>query len=131
MMIGNLSPVSWGFTMDQPATTPSDVLQFAPRQMQAEGNSSIEQAGHAIVAMLREAARISHENADRAMSIAHKLAIQLRAAEERIGHLEGEVERLESRAASAERWLETIKREIEEKLIAPMETNRPELPVLH
>jgi hypothetical protein len=99
--------------------------------MQAEGNSPIEQTGHAIVAMLREAASISHENVDRAMNVAHKLAIQLRAAEERIAHLQGEVERLETRAACAERWLETIKREIEDKLIAPMEANRPELPVLH
>jgi predicted PhzF superfamily epimerase YddE/YHI9 len=120
-----------GFTMDQPATTPSDVLAFAPKQMQAEENSSIDQAGHATVAMLREAASISHENVDRAMSMAHKLAIQLRDAEERIVHLQGQVERLETRAACAERWLETIKREIEDKLIAPMEARRPDLPVLH
>jgi hypothetical protein len=117
--------------MDQPGTTPSEVLASAPKQMQAEGNGPIEQMGHAVVAMLREAASISHENVDRAMNMAHKLAIQLRAAEERIAHLQREVERLETRAACAERWLETIKREIEDKLIAPMEANRPELPVLH
>jgi uncharacterized small protein (DUF1192 family) len=81
--------------------------------------------------MLREAANISNENVDRAMSLAHKLAIQLRAAEERIAQLQGEVERLESRAARAERWLETIMQEIEDKLIAPMEANRPALPALH
>lgn len=81
--------------------------------------------------MLREAANVSNENVDRAMSLAHKLAIQLRAAEERIAQLQGEVERLESRASRAERWLETIKQEIEDKLIAPMEANRPQLPVLH
>jgi chromosome segregation ATPase len=81
--------------------------------------------------MLQEAVNISNENVDRAMSVAHKLAIQLRAAEEQIAQLQGEMERLESRAARAERWLETIKQEIEDKLIAPMEANRPELPVLH
>jgi chromosome segregation ATPase len=57
--------------------------------------------------------------------------MELRAAEDRIAQLEAEVERLRDRATRAERWLETIKQEIEEKLIAPMEANRPELPVLH
>jgi len=60
--------------------------------------------------------------------LTHKLSIQLRAAEERIAQLQGDVERLESRAIRAERWLETIK---QDKLLAPMETNRPELPALH
>jgi uncharacterized protein YlxW (UPF0749 family) len=81
--------------------------------------------------MLREAANISNENVDRAMTLAHKLSIQLRAAEDRMAQLQGEVERLQNRATRAERWLETIKQEIEDKLIAPMEANRPELPVLH
>jgi hypothetical protein len=35
--------------------------------------------------------------------------------------LEGEVERLESRATRAEQWLGTIKKEIEDTIIAPME----------
>jgi hypothetical protein len=81
--------------------------------------------------MLREAANVSNENLDRAMSLAHKLAMQLRAAEERIVELQGEVDLLAGRATRAEHWLETIKQEIEDKLIAPMQANRPELPVLH
>ena len=51
------------------------------------------------MAMLREAANISNENVDRAMSLAHKLAMQLRTAKEQIVQLQGEVERLENRAA--------------------------------
>jgi hypothetical protein len=39
--------------------------------------------------------------------------------------------RLEVRATRAEQWLKVIKKEIEDKLIAPMEANRPELPVIH
>jgi chromosome segregation ATPase len=78
--------------------------------------------------MLQEAANISKENVDRAMTVAHKLSMELRAAEDRISRLEVEIERLESRAARAEHWLEVIKKEIEDKLIAPMEANRPELP---
>jgi uncharacterized small protein (DUF1192 family) len=79
--------------------------------------------------MLREAVTISQENVDRAMNMAHKLALQLRAAEDRIAHLQNEVQRLESRAARAEQWLETIRQEIQDKLITPMEANRPAQPV--
>jgi uncharacterized protein YlxW (UPF0749 family) len=56
---------------------------------------------------------------------------ELRAAEDRITQLEAEVERFRDRATRAERWLETIKQEIEDKLIAPMKANRPELPLVH
>jgi hypothetical protein len=78
--------------------------------------------------MLREAVTISQENVDRAMNMAHKLALQLRAAEDRIAHLQNEVQRLESRAARAEQWLETIRQEIQDKLITPMEAIRPAQP---
>jgi len=57
--------------------------------------------------------------------------MELRAAEERITLLEAEVERLRDRATRAEGWLGAIKQEIENKLIASMEANRPELPALH
>jgi hypothetical protein len=63
------------------------------------------------------------------MTMAHKTSMELRAAEDRITQLEAEVELLRDRATRAERWLETIKQEIEDKLIASMEANRPELSV--
>jgi chromosome segregation ATPase len=86
----------------------------------------VDQAGHRIVALLREAADISAENAERAMTMAHKTSMALRAAEDRITKLEAEVEHLRDRATRAERWLQTIRQEIEEKLIDSMETNRSE-----
>jgi chromosome segregation ATPase len=101
------------------------------RPKSREENEPIDQAGHALVALLSEAANISKENVDRAMTVAHKLSMELRAAEDRISQLEADIERLESRATRAEQWLEVIKTEIENKLIAPMEANRPELSVLH
>jgi chromosome segregation ATPase len=117
--------------MDQRTPTTSEVLKFAPKQELRGGSDPAEQAGHAVIAMVREAASISNQNVERAMTLAHKLSVQLRAAEDQIAQLQGEIDRLETRAASAERWLETIKREIEDKLIAPMQANRPELPVRH
>jgi hypothetical protein len=117
--------------MDQHSTDTADVLRFAPGQNPRGKADPLDDAGHALVAMLQEAANLSKENVDRAMTVAHRLSMELRAAEDRISKLEAEIERLESRATRAERWLEVIKKEIEDKLIAPMEANRPELPVLH
>ena len=90
---------------------------------------SVDEAGHAVVAMVQRAATLSLEDVQRAMTVAHKLSMQLRAAEDRIQQLEGEVKHLENRATRAERWLSKIKKEIEEKLIGAMEANRPNLPV--
>jgi hypothetical protein len=79
----------------------------------------VEEAGEAIIAKIQKAAELSNENCDRAMKLAHKLSMQLTAAEERISQLEAEVELFRDRAARAEGWLQTIQKEIEEKLIAP------------
>ena len=84
-----------------------------------------------MLALIDDAANLSKENIERAMTMAHRVSVELRAAEERITQLEADVKHLESRATRAEQWLEVIKNEIEVKLIAPMEANRPELPALH
>jgi hypothetical protein len=80
--------------------------------------------------MLQEAAKISNENVERALDMAHKLSIQLRAAEDRIAQLQAEVQFLQNRASRAEQWLEAIKNEIQDKLIVAMEANRPEFPTV-
>jgi TolA-binding protein len=122
----------WGSEMDQRPSGAPEVLAFAPnKQKPSSGVNAIDQQGQAVVALLQDAANISKENVDRAMSLAHKLSMQLRATEDRIAQLQGEVERLQSRAARAEQWLEAIKKEIQDKLIGPMEANRPQLPVVH
>ena len=84
-----------------------------------------------MLALIDDAANLSKENIERAMTMAHRVSVELRAAEERITQLEADVKHLESRATRAEQWLEVIKNEIEGKLIAPMEANRPQLPALH
>ena len=126
-----INRLSWGSKMDQRTSETSEVLAFAPNQKPRDASDPLDQAGHALIAVVREAASISIENVERSMTLAHKLSIQLRAAEDRIAQLQSEVERLQNRASRAERWLETIKKEIHDKLIAPMEANRPELPALH
>ena len=100
----------------------SAVVRVAPKE---RGEiEPIDQAGHALIGLLKEAANSSKENVERAMTVAHRLSLELRSSKDRIKELESEVERLESRATRAEQWLGAIKKEIEETLIAPMEANR-------
>ena len=109
----------------------AELLVFAPKQTRQDGVDPIDQAGQGVLTLVQQAANISNENADRAMSMAHRLSLKLRAAEDRIAELQAETERLQARAARAEQWLEAIKNEIEDKLIAPMESNRREPPAIH
>jgi hypothetical protein len=108
------------------ADTPEQVLKFVPKERPGSYGLQVEEAGEAIIAKIQRAADLSNENCDRAMKLAHKLAMQLRAAEERINQLEAEVELFRDRAARAERWLQTIQKEIEEKLIAPRSASSAE-----
>jgi hypothetical protein len=117
--------------MDQRSTGTSEVVAFAPKQKPQHEAHVVDEAGRRVIAVLREAANISAENVERAMTMAHRASMELRAAEDRIARLEAEIQRLQDRATRAERWLEIIKQEIEDKLIAAMEANRPQLPVLH
>jgi hypothetical protein len=101
------------------ADTPEQVVKFAPRGQPRSHDTLGEEAGQAIVAKIRRAAELANETCDRAMKLAHKLSLELRAAEDRINQLEAEVQLFRDRAARAEGWLQTIYKEIEEKLIAP------------
>jgi hypothetical protein len=88
------------------------VVKFPPKQQ--SGNPA-DEAGQAVIAQIRKAAELANENCDRAMALAHKLAMQLRAAEDRMTQLEAEVALFRDRATRAEGWLQTIHSEIEQK----------------
>src|SRR5262249_49366748 len=85
-----------------------------------------QEGGQAIVTKIPRAADLTNEKCDPALRLAPKLSMQLRTAEDRISELEAEVELFRDRAARAERWLQTIQNEIEEKLIAPRSANATE-----
>ena len=105
--------------MNQRATdTPEQVLKFAPKEKHQTRIAPLDDAGRAIVAQIRTAAGLAKEDCDRAMSLAHKLSMQLRAAEERTHQMATEIEHWRERTARAEQWLRTIQQEIEEKLLA-------------
>ena len=108
------------------ADTPEQVLKFVPKERPRSYAIPAEEIGQAIVAKIQKAADLSNENCDRAMKLAHKFSMQLRAAEEQINQLEAEIELFRDRAARAEGWLQTIQNEIEEKLIAPRSASATE-----
>jgi hypothetical protein len=104
---------------------PEQVLEFAPKKKGRFDGDPLEQSGLAIVAMLQKAADLSDDTCERAEALADELSRDLRAAEDRINQLETEIEHLRDRAVRAETWLQLIRKEIEEKLIAPMAATRP------
>ena len=104
--------------MNQRETDTSEqVLKFAPKEKAPNRVAQLDDAGQAIVAQIRTAADLAKEDCDRAMSLAHKLSMELRAAEDRTQQMAREVEHWQDRAARAEQWLRTIRQEIEEKLL--------------
>jgi len=108
------------------ADTPEPVVKFEPKGRPRTYDAPVEEAGQAIVAKIQRAAELANENCDRAMRLAHKLSMELRAAEDRMNQLESEVQLFRERAARAEQWLQTIHKEIEEKLITPRLASGPE-----
>jgi len=94
------------------------------------GNPALDEAGHAIIAMLQKASEASKEECARAMDMAHRLSFELRAAEERIRVAEAEAARYRDRATQAESWLLRIREEIDQTLFQRKDAEpRPAPPV--
>ena len=116
-ILGNQLEYEGEAAMDQDGSEITEqVIKFPPKQQSA---NPADEAGQAVIAQIQKAAQLANENCDRAMALAHKLAMQLRAAEDKITQLEAEVALCRDRATRAEGWLQTIHSEIEQKLIAP------------
>jgi hypothetical protein len=96
---------------------PDKVVPFAPAPREQRQNEAdpLDRSGQAIVTMLQEAVDVAKQNCERAMDIAHKLSLQLRAAEDRIAQLEGDIRHYQERAARAEKWMHRIHSEIEDR----------------
>ena len=98
-------------------TPAAEARKFAPKR-NPEMHPT-DRAGEALLAMLKEAADLSSENRD-LTDLTYDLSRQLEAAQDRINQLQGELEHFRGRAASAEKWLDLIEKEIEHTLITPI-----------
>ncbi len=103
---------------DRPIETTAQVRAFAPKHKPRDDINPTDQTAHALLAILQEAGKVVDETNDRAMALVHKLSSELQATKDRIGQLQADVERFRDRAAGAEKWLQLIQKEIENKLIA-------------
>jgi hypothetical protein len=84
------------------------------------GSHPTDRAGEGLLALLHEAATFSAGQSDRLMDVAHDLSRQLAAIEDRINRLQSEADHFRNRAAGAEKWLELIQKEVEERLMRPV-----------
>jgi hypothetical protein len=106
---------------DAPAAT----VPFAPKSKgQPEANIVVDDAGRAILALLRKAAEKAKEDCVRAMDIAHKLSSQLEAAEKKASELELEAAHFRDRSTRAEEWLLHIHNEVEHTFFQKKERPR-------
>ena len=103
------SSSGWGGSMNSRKST-SDVLAFPQG-----GSDSVESAGRTAFEAIRRAAASADEATQRALGMAHKTSLQLRAAEQRIAQLEAEIQQARVRAQRAEQWLHKIVAEIQQR----------------
>jgi hypothetical protein len=104
-------------------------VPFAPKlNVRSEAGDPLDKAGQTILDWLQQAADTAEANKQQALEVAHKLAAQLRAAEDRIRELETSVSRHQDRADRAERWLHHVSVEIEQRFFGRGEDRRSQPP---
>jgi hypothetical protein len=105
--------------------TPDRVIPFSPIQSDdpQEKSDSLDRSGRAVIALLQEAVGVAKQDCQRAVDMAEKLALEWRASQDRIAQLEGEIRRHQDRAARAEKWIQRIHAEVEERFFQA-KTNR-------
>lgn len=99
---------------------PQKVIPFVPAESEPSRADSdpLDRSGESIIALLEEAARSADDDCRRAMDLAHKLSVQLRAAEDRANQLQAHVKYFQDRAVRAENWMARIYKEIQEKFMS-------------
>jgi outer membrane PBP1 activator LpoA protein len=109
---------------DQPDS--ESVIAFGPttKSEASKEADQLDAAGQTVLKLLHKAAGVAEANSKHALEMAHKLSHQLRAAENRIGELEAEVQLYREKSERAEQWLHKIFVEIEERLIRQPEEER-------
>ena len=105
----------------QAASLPKDVPYALKREVHPESDL-VERSGQAIAALLKQASDAANADCEHAREHAHKISIQMRAAEDRIKELEVDLRRCqdralraEERAQRAESWLVQIYKDIENR----------------
>jgi hypothetical protein len=88
----------------------------------------LDRTGQTILGLLQRAAGIAEKNSQHAMDIAHKLSLELRAAEDHIKKLEAELKYYRGRSDRAEEWLRQISLQIEKRFPASGDSHADQEP---
>ena len=96
-----------GMYMRNQTPNPPAVIAFPNKE------DDLDKVGHAASDFIHQAASRAEQQAQQVMAVAHKLSLQLRAAEDRLAGLENEVKHYRHRADPAEKWLHRIELEIQ------------------
>jgi hypothetical protein len=85
----------------------------------SNGQDTLDKTGQEILGLLQRAAGMAEKNSQHAVGIAHKLSLELRAAEDHIKKLESEIQYYKERSSRAEDWLRQIASQIQAQLHGP------------
>jgi predicted nucleic acid-binding Zn-ribbon protein len=89
-----------------------------------ESSDPVEAAGLSILRLLQRAADTADQNKRQVLDTAQRLSQELRAAQDRIVQLEGDVAAYRNRAERAELWLDKIRTELEQQFPRDGRTRR-------
>ena len=84
----------------------------------------VERAGQALLVLVKEAADVTKAKCEEAVDAAQQISNQLRASEDRIKGLEADLRHYQDRAARAEKWLDRVHKEVEQKFFRPNSVTR-------
>lgn len=85
----------------------------------SNGQDTLDKTGQEILGLLQRAAGMAEKNSQHALGIAHKLSLELRAAEDHIKKLESEIQYYKERSSRAEDWLRQIASQIQAQFHGP------------
>jgi predicted nucleic acid-binding Zn-ribbon protein len=89
-----------------------------------ESSDPVEAAGLSTLRLLQRAAETADQNRRQVLDTAQRLSQELRAAQDRIAQLEGDVAAYRNRAERAELWLDKIRTELEQQFPRDGRTSR-------
>ena len=70
--------------MDQNrAETSEQVVKFTPKERPRSVGAPVEEVGQAVIANIQKSAELAKKDCEAALALAHRLAMQLRGAEDR------------------------------------------------
>jgi DNA repair ATPase RecN len=109
-----------------PTEAPEAAIPYAPPRSAARSDPGdrVESVGQKILELLNQAAEDAASNARHALDVTEKFSRQLQIAEKRLNDLEADLRHYRDRAERAEKWLNNISSEIEQKFFGSADRAR-------